>query len=79
MSVLPHAIMGLFLCTLLPQVLSAEAPDGPEPEPTPAPGEFFITAAEREHWAFQPIDAPPPPECSPATSGLDNPIDAFNA
>lgn len=46
-----------------------------EPEgELPAPGELIITADERSHWAYQPIQKTPPPSAGP---GTDHPIDAF--
>ena len=44
---------------------------GPEPEEVPPPGAFVMTAAERSHWAFQPI------ESSDVDFGTQNPIDYF--
>lgn len=62
--------------TLIRRWLDAGAPAGPEPERVPAPGEFFITAAERDHWAFQPI-TPADPELIVGEQAVDNPVDAF--
>jgi mono/diheme cytochrome c family protein len=50
----------------------------PEPDETPAPGEFFITEEERSHWAFRPIVKPEIPAVDGDQAG-DNPIDAFIA
>lgn len=49
-----------------------------EPEHLPAPGEFLLTAQDRQHWAFRPIVKPPLP---PPIAGLEatNPIDHFVA
>ncbi|MCB1232410.1 MAG: PSD1 domain-containing protein [Verrucomicrobiae bacterium] len=47
-----------------------------EPETLPKPGEFFIAPAERQHWAFRPIEKPAPPTTKDAAS-VRNPIDAF--
>ena len=43
----------------------------PEPKQDPQPGEFIFTAAERNHWAFQPIRKPVTPD------EKVHPIDAF--
>jgi len=45
-----------------------------EPDPLPAPGEFFIFPTEQAHWAFQPLAKPAPP----ADAGEEiHPVDAF--
>lgn len=51
--------------------IDANAPAGEEPEVIPAPGAFVMTAAERNHWAFQPIEAPD------VDFGDEHPIDFF--
>lgn len=54
--------------------IDAGAPVGEsEPKEDPQPGEFIFTAAERNHWAFQPIRKPTPPDAD------KHPIDAFVA
>lgn len=48
-----------------------------EPSVRPEPGEFLVTAQERNHWAYQPIEKPPVPQV--ADRRMENPIDAFVA
>ncbi|NBV21905.1 MAG: DUF1553 domain-containing protein [Proteobacteria bacterium] len=43
----------------------------------PAAREFAITAADRAHWAFQPVQRPAVPELRNPRSTIRNPIDAF--
>ncbi len=72
---------------LIARWIDAGAPtDQPEPDGLPEPGAFIITAAERNHWAFQPIRRPTIPDTLPKSevssrhSGAPetkNPIDAF--
>ena len=50
---------------------------------TPSPGagkdvaKFTLTAADRSHWAFQPIRRPTPPEIRDPRSEIRNPVDRF--
>ena len=54
--------------------IDAKAPtDEPEQSKDPAPGEFIFTATERNHWSFQPVHKPVPP------NPKIHPIDAFVA
>ena len=39
--------------------------------------EFGITAADRAHWAFQPVKRPPIPQFGNRQSAIANPLDAF--
>ena len=58
--------------------IDAGAPTAlPEPDVRPEPGEFLVTAQERNHWAYQPIAKPPVPRV--AEQQLASPIDAFVA
>ncbi len=43
----------------------------------PPAREFAITAADRAHWAFQPVKRPPVPKIDNPQSAIANPIDAF--
>ncbi len=40
-------------------------------------GEFAITDADQQHWAFQPVQRPQPPEIRNPQSAVRNPIDQF--
>ena len=71
---------------LIARWIDAGAPTAqPEPDALPEPGGFIITAAERTHWAFQPIKRPPIPDADLQSEISDlgftttgnNPVDAF--
>ena len=50
-----------------------------ESETDPEPGELIITASERSHWAYRPIQKPDIPAVEKSSQEISNPIDAFIA